>query len=48
MMKYIFKQKDVTILNLQASNNIILKYIKQKLTKLGGEIDKIFKNVSQI
>ena len=32
--------KDLAILNVYASNETASKYMKQKLTKLKGEIDK--------
>ena len=32
-------QEDITILNLYSLNNMVSKYIKQKLTEIKGEVD---------
>lgn len=40
MIKVSIHQKEKTILNVYASNNRDLKYMKQKLIELQGEIEK--------
>ena len=40
MMKGSIHQEDITFLNTDAPDRIILNYIKQKQMKLKGEIDK--------
>ena len=40
MLKESTHQEDITILNMYAPNNKASKYMKQKLIKLKGEIDK--------
>lgn len=40
MIKGFIYQKDTVIINLSASNNRFLKYIKQKLIEAKEEIDK--------
>lgn len=37
--------EDIPIVNIYSSNNRILKFMKQKLTKLKGEIDKFTSKV---
>lgn len=44
MIKELFHQKDMAILNVYALNYWIAKYMKQKLTGLKREIDK-FTNI---
>ena len=38
--KWSIQQKDSTIINFHASNNITSKFIKKKLREVEGEIDK--------
>ena len=41
MIKGSIKEKDITILNIYAPNIGALKYIRQTLTDIKGEIDRI-------
>lgn len=39
MMKRSIHQEGIKVLNMNASNNSVSKYVRQKLTELQGEID---------
>ena len=40
MIKWIMHQEDITLINIHAPNQGALKFVKQLLTELKGEIDQ--------